>query len=101
MIIATYSEYGPTDNFCTKIVVGIVDKNSSNIIDMKKWFSDGQDIRLDLDIKNSVFQFIKRYNVYTTVSLGRIIGCPHEEGIDYSLGSECPTCVFCHNKIRF
>ena len=101
MRIATYSEYGPTDNFCTKIVVGIVEKDSNEIIDMKKWFSDGQDLRLDLEIKRSVFLFIKLHNVYATVSLGKIIGCPHEEGIDYAVGSECPTCVFWNYKVRF
>jgi hypothetical protein len=31
----------------------------------------------------------------------RIIGCPHEEGIDYPLGSTCPLCPFWKDKDRW
>ena len=29
------------------------------------------------------------------VMADRIIGCPHEEGVDYPDGSKCPKCPFC------
>jgi hypothetical protein len=31
----------------------------------------------------------------------RIIGCPHEEGIDYPDGAECPECPFWKGRDRW
>ena len=31
----------------------------------------------------------------------RIIGCPHEEGLDYPEGSKCPQCPFWAFRDRF
>jgi hypothetical protein len=31
----------------------------------------------------------------------RIIGCPHEEGIDYPEGEECPLCPFWKGRDRW
>ena len=36
-----------------------------------------------------------------TVAAERIIGCPHEEGIDYPLGRTCPRCPFWADIDRF
>ncbi len=44
--IATIAYYGPTDQFASKVVVGILDERD-NHIDMKKWFSDEKDLRFD------------------------------------------------------
>jgi hypothetical protein len=33
--------------------------------------------------------------------VGRIIGCPHEEGIDYPEGSMCPKCPFWSSRDRW
>lgn len=30
-----------------------------------------------------------------------IIGCPHEEGIDYPDGQVCPQCPFCAHRDRW
>ncbi len=32
---------------------------------------------------------------------GAIIGCPHEEGIDYPDGEVCPQCPFWARRDRF
>jgi hypothetical protein len=31
----------------------------------------------------------------------RIIGCPHEEGIDYPDGQKCPQCPYWASRDRF
>ena len=36
-----------------------------------------------------------------TVTYDRIIGCPHEEGIDYPMGRACPRCPFWAGIDRF
>jgi hypothetical protein len=32
--------------------------------------------------------------VKEVVMTGGIVGCPHEEGIDYPLGEDCPHCPY-------
>jgi hypothetical protein len=31
----------------------------------------------------------------------RIIGCPHEEGIDYPEGTSCPECLYWEGRDRW
>lgn len=50
---------------------------------MKRWFSEDSDIRQDVSIGLEILQFTKEHRVKSVVSIDRIIGCPHEEGIDY------------------
>ena len=38
--------------------------------------------------------FIEQHDVKSVVLSDRIIGCPHEEGIDYPQGEACPRCPF-------
>jgi hypothetical protein len=41
-----------------------------------------------------------RFEVKTVAMTDRIIGCPHEEGIDYE-GPVCPHCPFWANRDRW
>jgi hypothetical protein len=45
--------------------------------------------------------FIREHQVLTVTSVDRIIGCPHEEGIDYPEGQPCPQCPFWRHRDRF
>jgi MFS family permease len=44
---------------------------------------------------------IDRFGVRSVAMVDRIIGCPHEEGVDYPEGEECPECPFWRGKDRF
>jgi hypothetical protein len=48
-----------------------------------------------------VVEFTKRHGVRQTVTYDRILGCPHEEGIDYPEGGVCPQCPFWWTVDRF
>lgn len=61
--IATIAYYGPTDQFASKVVVGIVDKEEE-VIALERWFATEQDARLDDDICQKIVEFIEPYNVY-------------------------------------
>jgi hypothetical protein len=37
----------------------------------------------------------------TVVMADRIIGCPHEEGVDYPDGEKCPSCPFWATRDRW
>ncbi len=99
--IATIAYYGPDDQFASKMTVGILD-SYENIIEMKRWFSEGDvDVRLDEAINQQIVEFLQEYDVYRVAMVDRIIGCPHEEGIDYPEGENCPECPFWADRDRW
>jgi len=98
--IATIAYYGPTDQFASKVAVGIVDEKDE-IIALERWFAAEQDVRLDEDICEQILAFIEQYNVYRVGMADRIIGCPHEEGVDYPEGESCPQCPFWKDRDRW
>jgi hypothetical protein len=98
--IATVSYYGPTDKLATKVAVGIVGE-WEKVIALEHWFSSAQDIRLDEEICSQMVEFIERHKAYRVVMTDRIIGCPHEEGIDYPEGQPCPHCPFWAGRDRW
>ena len=50
----------------------------------------GFDVRHDPAIGEQVVAFLKTRAVRSTVVADGIIGCPHEEGVDYPEGKYCP-----------
>ena len=91
--VGTIAHYGPTDQFATKVVVGILDRKNE-IIAMKKWFSTDNDIRQDEEIFAEIAAFLREHEVHRAAIVDEIIGRPHEEGIDYPEGESCPQCPF-------
>jgi len=69
--------------------------------ELHRWITQVGDVRNDPVIAAEVADFLKRNGVGDTVSNERIMGCPHEEGIDYPLGGVCPHCPFWANIDRF
>jgi hypothetical protein len=98
--IATIAYYGPDDETATKVAVGIVG-SKDELIEMKRWLVRSLDVRIDRAINNEIVRFLKAYKVKRVAMAGRIIGCPHEEGIDYPDGSTCPQCPFWTVKDRW
>ncbi len=92
--IGTIAVYGPDDQRATKMAVGIVLGDDEEPSELERWFSDGADIRGDEDVQQSVLEFLRKHAVKSVVVADRIIGCPHEEGIDYPEGETCPECPF-------
>jgi hypothetical protein len=46
-------------------------------------------------------QMLARCQVRSLVMAPRILGCPHEEGVDYPEGSVCPSCPFWAGRDRW
>ena len=99
--IATIAYYGADDTTASKVAVGIVLSKGEEPAYMQKWFSDSCDLRSDRSVILEMSEFIKGHNALSVVLADRIIGCPHEEGVDYSEGEECPLCPFWHGRDRF
>jgi hypothetical protein len=98
---ATVALYGPNASRATKVVVGIIKTASSDPDPMKKWVLETGDVRTDHRIQAEIDAFLKEHRVRQVVGPDRIIGCPHEEGIDYPEGEQCPQCAFWRNRDRF
>ncbi len=99
--IATVACYGPDDQLATKVAVGIIPGENAEPSTMKKWFTETDDIRRDVDINLEILEFIKEQGAKSVVIADRILGCPHEEEIDYPEGTVCPKCPFWANNDRY
>lgn len=95
--IATIAYYGPDEDTATKVAVGIVDQ-SQEVIDLKRWLADGTEIRMDDTVNRQILDFVKRKRAKRVIMTDGIIGCPHEEGIDYPEGENCPECPYWADK---
>jgi hypothetical protein len=99
--IATVAFYGPTADLATKIVVAIMVDKDREPDPLERWFTQDVDIRSDRDIGIQIVDFIKGNNVKSVIVTDKLIGCPHEEGIDYPDGKSCPKCPFWAGRDRF
>ncbi|HEX7778873.1 MAG TPA: DUF1186 domain-containing protein [Vicinamibacterales bacterium] len=94
--------YGPDNTRATKLVASIVnDPQRPDPVAMQKWTTEATDIRQDPAVAEDLSTFLRRHGVKDRVTAGRIIGCPHEEGIDYPMGRACPRCPFWADIDRF
>jgi hypothetical protein len=97
--VATIALYGPDDIRATKLTVGIVPAENADVAELRRWFSEGIDVRNDAAVAREVLAFIEAAGSRSVVMTEGIIGCPHEEGIDYQ-GSTCPACPFWAGRDR-
>jgi hypothetical protein len=81
--------------------VGIVLREGAEPETLERWHSEDQDVRSNHDIAGEINAFLLGHHVLSVVMADRIIGCPHEEGIDYPEGEPCPQCPFWRSRDRF
>ena len=101
--IATVALYGPTAQRASKVAVAIFLKKTDDPDYLQRWFSpdESTDVRYDLVIDSKIVAFIRTHGVQSVVMTDRIIGCPHEEGVDYPEGQKCPQCPYWATRDRF
>lgn len=92
--IATIAYYGPDDQVASKVAVGIIARDGDDLIALERWYSEDTDVRRDAGINQAILDFIEQHDVKSVVVTDGILGCPHEEGIDYPRGETCPECPF-------
>jgi len=93
--------YGPSDTHASKVAVAVVPSDGAEATELKRWHTASGDIRRDPAVGDAIVQFLKRSAVASVVITDGIIGCPHEEGIDYPSGESCPQCPFWANRDRW
>ena len=100
--IGTVAAYGPDNRRATKVVAAVFKRpGQKEPLALHRWLIQVGDIRNDPVIAAEIAEFFKRHGVRHSAVTDRIIGCPHEEGIDYPLGGTCPHCPFWADIDRF
>lgn len=101
-LVVTVSLYGKNDHVASKLVATAIHEGSKKIKEMKKWYSDTEvDVREVTEVVTELAEFIGKWNPKILISPEKIIGCPHEEGIDYPENEPCPKCPFWSYRDRF
>ena len=98
--LATLAYYGPDDTRASKVVLGYYDR-PDHLVEMKKWFSDEDDLRFSPGVNQEILDYLNEHGIRVVATKDRLIGCPHEEGIDYPEGGVCPECPFWHGVDRW
>lgn len=98
--VATIAFYGPDNLVATKVVCAIIMYDGAEAEPMKKWFSSS-DLRKSEQVFREIVNFIDENAVKSVSMLEQIIGCPHEEVIDYPEGEFCPKCSYWQGRDRF
>ena len=99
--VGTVAFYGPDNNRASKVAAGIVPTEDNGADTMERWHTDATDARTDAGILDEVISFFRQHGVRSVAMTDRIIGCPHEEGIDYPDGETCPRCPFWAGRDRW
>lgn len=98
--IATIAFYGPNNDLATKAVCAIIIQEGAETDLMKKWFSSS-DLRKSELVMSEILNFIDENGAKSVSMIQEVIGCPHEEGIDYPEGNYCPECNYWKGRDRF
>ena len=99
--IATVAYYGPDKTYASKVAAGIVPKENGDVDYMERWFAKGTDVRRDDEINQAILKYINKHAAKSVAMMEDIIGCPHEEGIDYPQGEACPECPYWAGRKRW
>ena len=98
--VATVAFYGPNDKLATKASVGVVLREGEEPAFLERWTSV-RDVRVDHEVNEQILKFIRAHEAKSVAMVDRIIGCPHEEGVDYPVGTKCPQCPFWAHRDRW
>ncbi len=100
--MATIALYGPDTAFATKMVVSVhIRAGQRDLSATRTWTAEATDVRRDPTVAADVAAFLRESGVTHTATTDRIIGCPHQEGIDYPMRRACPRCPFWVGIDRF
>jgi hypothetical protein len=87
--LATITYHGPSPHLASKIVVGILSAEGKDPV-VREW--TGDDISEDVAAAREIARFIEEYQVARVLTSEWVLSCPHQEGVDYQLGEDCPLC---------
>jgi hypothetical protein len=93
--IGTVAHYGPDDRTTTKIAACVILREESDPI-IERWV--GTNVVGDAKVVDEIKRFFAKHGVKSIVVTDGNMGCPHEEGLDFPRGRDCPFCPFWAGK---
>jgi len=93
--IGTVALYGPDDKTTTKIAAGIILHDGAEAI-INRWVVT--DVTANPKVQRELQEFFRKHGVKSVVMSEGNMGCPHEEGMDFPHGKDCPFCPFWKGK---
>lgn len=91
---ATVAFYGPDDARASKVVVTILPAKGAEPTHLVAFTSDAPDVREDHLVGERVMAFVEKHEALSVFVAEEVLGCAHEEGVDYPAGTACPACPF-------
>ena len=91
--LATITYHGPSPQMATKIIVGILTSKETAPI-FKEW--QGEKVAEDVQTAREVARFVQEHEVARVLTSEWVLSCPHEEGVDFPKGENCPYCPDWH-----
>lgn len=98
--VGTIAFYGPDNRRATKLAASIIREPGSEP-ELRRWISEAGDVRTDEATLSEVALYFRQHSVRSVAMADGIIGCPHEEGIDYPMGEACPACSYWAGRDRW
>jgi hypothetical protein len=77
-----------------------IPSENADVSQMRDWKVENGDVRNDPTIAREILEFIQEHGALSVAMSDGIMGCPHQEGIDYE-GEWCPVCDFWRGRDRF
>jgi len=93
--IGTVAMYGPDDKTTTKIAAGVILHDGAEAI-IKRWVAT--DVSTNPKVQQEMKDFFHQHGVTSVAMSEGNMGCPHEEGLDFPHGEDCPFCPFWKGK---
>jgi hypothetical protein len=93
--VGTVAMYGPDDKTTTKIAAGVILHEGAEAI-LKRWVAT--DVTTSPKVQQEMKDFFLQHGVKSVAMSKGNMGCPHEEGLDFPNGEDCPFCPFWKGK---
>lgn len=91
--VGTIAFYGPDNQHASKVAVSVIPQEGAEP-ELRRWFAETHDVRADKGVLDEIVAFLREHSARSVAMVDGIIGCPHEEGIDYPMGESCPQCPY-------
>ena len=93
--IGTVAMYGPDDKTTTKIAAGVIVHDGAEAI-IQRWVATN--VTTNPKVQQEMKELFLQHCVKSVAMSDGNMGCPHEEGMDFPHGEDCPFCPFWKGK---